>query len=325
MSSLHNDEFKLDEFQLIEKYFSVNPRNRSDVVVGIGDDSALVNVPKGYHLALSMDTLVKDIHFSDNTSAFDVAYKALAVNLSDLAAMGAEPAWIILSLTMPEFNQNWLSEFSNGLFYLAKQFNLQLIGGDTTRGPLSVTIQAHGFIPAYQGLRRDGAKVGDKIYVSGTLGDAGLGLAVQLQQFNISENDKFFVLNRLNQPTPRVQLGIFLRDIATSAIDISDGLLADLNHILNKSKVGATIHAKDLPLSSALLNLPSEDAYNLALTAGDDYELCFTIPEENEEKLILRLKDLKLNCCCIGSIEDQLGLRISGPPLNIKNLGFKHF
>jgi len=325
MNDSHNTSLELDEFSLIEKYFKNQKLSRPDVLLGIGDDAALVKVPFNHLLVLSMDTLVNEIHFPAQTLPFDIGYKALAVNLSDLAAMGAEPAWITLALTLPEANTKWLTEFANGLYQLANEFNVQLIGGDTTRGSLAVTIQAHGFVPPNQSLRRDGAKVGDKIYVSGTLGDAGLGLRVALHHYELPNQDKCFVLQRLNKPTPRIQLGILLRNLATSAIDISDGLLADLNHILKRSQVGANIIVKNIPLSKALLSLPLEEAQALALTAGDDYELCFTIPPEKEHELISRLKHLQLNCCCIGEIEKKPGLRISGFSGILANLGFRHF
>ncbi|HVE44057.1 MAG TPA: thiamine-phosphate kinase [Gammaproteobacteria bacterium] len=315
----------MDEFSLIEKYFKNQKISRPDVLLGIGDDAALVSAPLNCLLVLSIDTLIEGIHFTPQTLPLDIGHKALAVNLSDLAAMGAEPAWLTLALTLPEVNTQWLDGFTSGLYQLANQFNMQLIGGDTTRGPLTVTIQAHGFVPPHQALCRHGAKVGDKIYVSGTLGDAGLGLQVALNNRNIPIQDKLFVLQRLNKPTPRIQLGILLREIATSAIDISDGLLADLNHILKSSHVGAQITAKNLPLSRALQRLPLAEAQKLSLTAGDDYELCFTIPPENEKELMTRLSHLEINCCCIGEIEAEPGLRISGFSGDLSTLGFQHF
>ncbi len=325
MNNSQNAILKLDEFSLINKYFKNQVISRSDVLLGIGDDAALVTVPSDCSLVLSIDTLVEGIHFLPHTSPFDIGYKALAVNLSDLAAMGAEPAWFTLALTVPEINSKWLDEFTNGLYELANQFNMQLIGGDTTRGPLTVTIQVHGFVPFNKALCRHGAKVGDKIYVSGTLGDAGLGLQVMLNNRNLSIQDKLFVIQRLNKPTPRVQLGIVLRDIASSAIDISDGLLADLNHILNSSHVGAHIVTKDIPLSPTLKSLLLAESQQLSLTAGDDYELCFTIPPENEKELMVRLNNMEINCYCIGEIEAEHGLRISGCAGDVNRLGFQHF
>ena len=325
MDYSHNANLRLDEFSLIEKYFKNQKISRPDVILGIGDDAALVNVPSNCLLVLSMDTLVEGVHFPPQTSPFDIGYKALAVNLSDLAAMGAEPAWMTLALTLPEINTTWLDEFTKGLNQLAKQFNVQLIGGDTTRGPLTVTIQVHGFVQPHHVLSRHGAKVGDKIYVSGTLGDAGLGLQIALGNRDLPIQDKLFVLQRLNRPIPRIQLGILLREIATSAIDISDGLLADLNHILKSSNVGARINAKNIPLSQALQNLPLAEAQQLALTAGDDYELCFTIPTENENTLIARLSHLEINYSSIGEIQKAPGLQIDGFSDDLCKFGFQHF
>lgn len=325
---MNNDceNLKLDEFSLIEKYFKNQTLSRPDVLLGIGDDAALLKIPPNCLLVSSTDTLVEETHFLPKTLPFDIGYKALAVNLSDLAAMGAEPAWMMLALTLPNVHKKWLDEFTDGLFQLANQFNVQLIGGDTTRGPLTITIQVQGFVPPHQALCRSGAKIGDKIYVSGTLGDAGLGLQVALGNYNLPNEDKLFVLQRLNQPIPKIQLGIGLRELARSAIDISDGLLADLNHVLKSSHVGAHIFAENLPLSTTLQNqLPLVEAQRLALTAGDDYELCFTVPPIKENELISRLRDLKIHCCCIGEIEEKLGLRISGFSGELSKLGFQHF
>lgn len=310
----------LTEFDLIKQYFSQQSVKRSDVLVGIGDDAALVTVPKDHLLATSIDTLVAGIHFPESTHPADIAYKALAVNLSDLAAMGAEPSWITLALTLPKADPDWLAAFSKGLFSLANQFNVQLIGGDTTRGPLTVTIQINGFVPEGKAIRRNGAKIGDKIYVSGTLGNAGLGLQVALKKIEVPEADEQFALLCLNRPSPQIALGITLRDIANSAIDISDGLLADLNHILEESNVGACIELDKLPLSNILLNhLSLSDAQEMALTAGDDYELCFTVPAEHESVLANK------NCYCIGTIEEKKGLRISGEHKKLTKKGFQHF
>lgn len=310
------------EFALIERYFQHQTTQRSDVILGIGDDAALLQIPPNTLLAVAMDTMVAGRHFLPATSPFDIAYKAVAVNLSDLAAMGAEPAWLTLALTMPESDSAWLQQFSDGLSQLANRYQMQLIGGDTTCGPLTVTIQAHGFVPRECALTRAGAKPGDKIYVSGTLGDAGLGLRAAQAQIGLSNQDKEFVIMRLNRPEPRVALGLKLRGIASSAIDISDGLLADLQHILDTSKVGAIIDADKLPLSSALKNnLSADEAKHLALTAGDDYELCFTVSPLHENKL----NTLKMECVCIGEVTENIGLQLKGYHGDIKHAGYQHF
>ncbi len=317
----------MKEFAIIEHYFKQKTLSRPDVTLGIGDDCALLNMPQHQLLALSIDTLVEGLHFPVTTSAYDIGYKSLAVNLSDLAAMGAEPAWFTLALTMPKADENWLQEFSQGLFQLAQEYNLQLIGGDTTRGPLTITIQIHGFIPEKHALRRSGAKAGDRIYVSGFLGDAGLGLQIALGKIKVKADDEAYLLQRLNRPNPRVKLGLLLRNFATSAIDISDGLLADLEHILIASEVGATIRTLLIPLSDELKrNTSADEALHLALTAGDDYELCFTVPSEKEEELLTALKKENITCYCIGEItqENVLVLQDYKNDLSVK-LGFEQF
>lgn len=321
------DRKSISEFSLIEKYFTLKQSiNRSDVLISIGDDAAVVKTPPDQLLVITTDTLVTGKHFPIATTAFDIGYKALAVNLSDLAAMGAEPSWITLALSMPDINAAWLEEFSNGLFKLANQFGVQLVGGDTTQGPLTVTIQAHGFVPPTQIIKRNGALPGDKIYVSGTLGNAGLGLQIALGNLQLPNDEEKKILTYLNRPNPRVSLGIALRDIATSAIDISDGLLADLNHILKSSGVGASIDVTQIPLSAILLNhLSLSAAQKLAMTAGDDYELCFTVPPEHESKLIAMLKEQQITCYCIGTIENTNELNLLGYDGEINNFGFEHF
>lgn len=276
----------LGEFAIIKRYFTDVFPKRVDVALDIGDDAALCQVPLGMHLAISVDTLVGDVHFPITTPPEDIGYKALAVNLSDLAAMGATPAWMTLALTCPYVDEPWLTRFSQGLLELAKPFQISLIGGDTTRGPLSITIQIMGFVAANHALQRRGARPGDAIYVTGTLGDAGLGLRSLQKRITLPIVVKHTVEARLNRPTPRVQIGLNLRGIASSAIDISDGLLADLGHILTMNHVGAILYLKDLPLSTVLQeHIPRETAWNLALSAGDDYELCFTVPPTQETAL----------------------------------------
>ncbi len=308
----------LNEFGLIQQFFQQPSKKRTDVVLGIGDDCALLKVPAGYQLAVSMDTLVADVHFAADTAPFDIGYKALAVNLSDLAAMAAEPAWVTLALTLPAYHVDWLSHFSQGFFAAAETFDLQLIGGDTTRGPLSMTLQVHGFIPDGKALTRSGARPGDLIYVTGCLGDAGLAL-------QLGEAAPLALMQRLLRPSPRVHEGLLLRDMATSAIDISDGLAADLSHILACSQVGATLEVERLPLSNELLAATHRlHAQTLALTAGDDYELCFTIAPQHAAYLA----QLPINCTCIGTIESSLGLRVQsvdGSPLPLTKLGYSHF
>jgi thiamine-monophosphate kinase len=281
----------MTEFDVIAHYFSQNFPKRTDVILGIGDDAALCTGPNGMQIVVCIDTLVEGIHFPVKTAPADIGYKALAVNLSDLAAMGATPAWMTLALTCPEMNETWLKGFSQGLLELAKKAQVSLIGGDTTRGPLTITIQITGLVPEGQALQRSGAQPGDGIYVTGTLGDAGLGLASIQQQLKLPVLIQEIVESRLNRPTPRLEIGQALRGIASSAIDISDGLIADLGHILKASGVGATLQRENLPLSIALSeSLPLAQAQDLALSAGDDYELCFTVPPQQDLALQKRLK-----------------------------------
>ncbi len=316
------------EFSLIKDYFSVLTASRDDVVLGIGDDCALLQPPVGQLLATSVDTLVEGVHFFADVDAYSLGHKCLAVNLSDLAAMGAKPAWFTLALTLPNVEKNWLQRFSAGLADLAKQHDIQLVGGDTTRGPLTISIQVTGFVEADKAFRRDAAKPGDKIFVSGSLGDAGAGLLLKqgkLATESLSEQDQHFLLERLELPTPRNLLAKALLGQIHAAIDISDGLLADLQHILKASQVGATINTALLPLSSALRKLPAELVTKLAMTAGDDYELCFTVSAEKSSALGNKLND---KITCIGEITAAQGLKLlpdNGQQNLDLNPGYDHF
>lgn len=310
----------LTEFNLIDHFITQRTPIRQDVILGIGDDCALLAVPPGYELAVSMDTLVAGVHFAHDTAAYDVGYKALAVNLSDLAAMGAEPAWVTLAMTLPTINEDWLEGFCAGFFALSKQFNVQVIGGDTTCGPLSITIQIHGLIPAGKAIRRDGAQPGDLIYVTGNLGTAGL--ALQLGAAAPPEISRYLL-----RPYPRIKEGLALRDIASSAIDISDGLAADLNHILNRSHVGAKINVEQLPMLNELaVHTSLLHAKQLALSAGDDYELCFTVPPE---KITCLQQTLPKNSYhAIGVINQSAILTLQnadGTDFLLTSLGYQHF
>lgn len=303
----------MNEFSIIKRFFA-STHLRSDVNLGIGDDAALVTPPPGHSLAITTDTLVAGVHFAAETPPHAIGYKSLAVNLSDLAAMGATPAWITLALTLPEPNVAWLEAFSAGLFQLAEKYQVSLIGGDTTRGPLAITIQAIGFTPIGYAITRGKAVPGDAIFVTGCLGDAGLGLSTPAHR------------DKLYYPEPRIDWGIALRDIATAAIDISDGLAADLTHILNSSHVGANINTSFIPLSSTLQTLPRDKAIDLALTSGDDYELCFTVPAA--KKALLDEYNKLSPITCIGEITATPGLIIvdeDGNEWHGKSSGYQHF
>jgi len=307
----------LAEFELIEKYFSHLGTVRSDVVLGSGDDAAILNVPKDESLVVSIDTLVSGIHFPENTSPQDIGYKSLAVSLSDLAAMGATPAWITASLTIPSVDEKWLTGFSDGFNELLKAFDCQLVGGDLSRGPLSISVQVHGFVPEDKALRRDGAQVADKIYVTDFLGDAGLALKVLKGEVVLDVDDDRYVMKKLDRPMPNIKEGLALRGVANSAIDLSDGLMGDLNHILDRSKVGGRIDVEKLPLSPVLQKYCKEmDAWELALSAGDDFCLCFTASGDVPEEFY-----------CIGEIESEAGLRLMHQDklIEIKKDAYQHF
>jgi thiamine-monophosphate kinase len=319
----------MNEFERINTFFNAHYPKRDDVILGIGDDAAICRVDAQRQLVVSVDTLVAGVHFPEETPVVAIGYKALAVNLSDLAAMGATPAWMTLALTCPHDDPKWWAEFTQGLALLAEEAQVSLIGGDTTRGTLTITIQIMGTVPAGCGLRRSGAQVGDGIYVTGTLGDAGLGLAIVQNRHVLSEEKhRNYLISRLFYPSPRWQAGQLLLDIASSAVDISDGLAADLGHILTASDVGASLQLENLPLSLALRqSIELSAAYRLALTAGDDYELCFTVPEALSP-LLPNLLPPTLRCTRIGTIEAEKGLRCidaQGKLFTLNQTGYQHF
>lgn len=316
----------MDEFELIRRHFAGLTPAAADVSLGIGDDAALLRVPQGQELAVSTDTLVAGRHFSPDTAPADIGWKALAVNLSDLAAMGAEPRWFTLALTLEGVGEAWLSALVQGMGQLARQHGVALVGGDTTRGPLSLTLTAMGVVPCGQALRRDGARVGDAVCVTGTLGDAALALALKRQ----AATPDAFLSGRLDRPQPRVQAGLRLRGAANAAIDLSDGLAGDLSHVLRASGVGACIQAPCLPASPALLTglagLP-QGISRLALQAqgGDDYELCLCVPPDRVEAL---RADLGVPLTMIGSITAGTELRFvdaAGGTIAVPPHGYRHF
>lgn len=264
-----------NEFSLIEQFFSDTGKSRYPVALSQGDDAAIVDVPAGKQLVMSVDTLISGVHFPEQTSAADIAHKALAVNLSDLAAMGATPAWFLLSITLPKFDEAWLSDFSTSLKLIAQHYQIELIGGDTCRGTLSITIQATGLVDKNRYVARNGAQVGDLILVTGKLGDAALGLAHLQQRIRLPNDLIQTCVEALNRPTPRLELTDFLKNYASAAIDISDGLVGDLRHILDQSQKGAVIRCDALPTNDWIR---STQAYDFALTGGDDFELCLTVP-----------------------------------------------
>ncbi len=313
------------EFELIARYFTGRGAARDDVRISVGDDAAVVTPRAGAELVLALDTIVADVHFPADTGARFVGHRALAVNLSDLAAMGAEPAWALLGLTLPAADESWLSGFASGLDELARRFGVALIGGDTTRGPLSATVTVGGWVPAGQALSRGGAKAGDDLWVSGTPGDAGAGLAILQGKIAASGASREELLRRFLLPEPRVGLGLALRGIASACIDISDGLAGDLEKLCRAGGVGASLDCARLPRSAALLEAAGESgSIRHALAAGDDYELLFTAPAGARDSIedLARLVPVR----CIGSIESEPGVRLRGAAAERDFVhGFDHF
>jgi thiamine-monophosphate kinase len=320
------------EFDLIELIRQRTLQARDDVRLGIGDDAAVLAVPAGQELAVAIDTLVEGVHFPRGTAPADIGWKALAVNLSDLAAMGARPAWALLALTLPTADAAFVAGFVDGFVPLAQMVRLALVGGDTTRGPLCVSVAVHGFVSPGQALTRSGAHAGDAVLVTGTLGDAAAGL--HALQHPLRDDDgrgrlRAFLLERLNRPTPRLAAGTALRGQASACIDISDGLLADLGHICVASGVAAELDAALLPRSSALLGLHDEaTALRFALSGGDDYELCFTVPSSRLADVQADLARLGCGVTRIGRIVAGEGVRVrdaDGSWLPVEQRGWEHF
>jgi len=316
----------MTEFDLIRRFFT---RTTPGALLGVGDDAALLQVSAGNVLAVSSDMLVCGTHFLPDADPFLLGHKTLAVNLSDMAAMGAAPRWAVLAIALPEADEAWLAQFSAGFFALADQHGVELVGGDTTRGALNLCVTIFGEVPAQQALRRSGAQAGDGVWVSGYLGDAALALAHLQGRIALSEAELAACLPALHQPQPRVALGLALRGIASSAIDISDGLLADLGHILDASQIGAEIEFAALPVSASLqgyMSLPL--ARQCILSGGDDYELCFTASAARHAELADIAARLGLPLTRIGKIVAGCGCIVqdaAGNPLNVEAGGYDHF
>lgn len=313
------------EFDIIRRYFT----RQNSAVLSVGDDAALVEVTPGYQLAISTDMLVSGRHFFPDADPFKLGHKSLAVNLSDMAAMGALPRWATLSLALPDVNEPWLEKFSDGFFALADKFNIALIGGDTTKGSLNICVTIMGETKPDEALRRDGAKVGDEIWVSGNLGDAALALAALQQRIILPPDVSAQCEAALHTPQPQVTLGLALRGIANSAIDISDGLLADLGHILERSNLGAEIYFDKLPASKILRTRLSDPlAQQCLLAGGDDYQLCFTAPTALREQVIKAGNSANVAVTCIGRMvaENKLTLLdTDNRAMKIRATGFDHF
>lgn len=320
------------EFKLIERYFT---RPAKHALLGVGDDCALIKISAGCELAISTDTLVEGTHFFAGADAEKLGHKALAVNLSDLAAMGATPKYVTLALTIPKFDDVWLDGFSRGFFKLADMFDIELIGGDTTRGPLSMTLTVMGEIKAGRALRRDGAQLGDDIWVSGTVGGAALALMHLLAKIKLPPHIFAQVENQLYSPAPRVALGAALVGLAHAAVDISDGLVADLSHICERSQLSARIECHRLPLAAAFSALDADLRASLinqcALSGGDDYELCFTAPASAQS----RIEQAGAECgvavrkigsmCAFNASKLVSVVDVSGRDMTPEKSGYDHF
>lgn len=320
----------MGEFDLIRTFFqreqAENPH--AGVVLGIGDDCALLQMPSEKQLAISVDTLVADVHFPASADAEDIAERALRVNLSDLAAMGAEPLWFTLALTLPQIDEDWIRNFSRGLFRVAKEFNCALVGGDTTSGPLSLTLQVMGSVKPSFALRRDGASPGDYVFVTNYLGDGAAALAVIQERLHLDGEHEAYLRARFYRPQPRVREAVLLRGLASAALDISDGLVADLGHICAASDLAAVIAVEDLPLSPALNAVADlEQARRWALAGGDDYELCFTVPPENMPDVAMLIAEGKLQATVIGELIPGSGVicELDGKTFELTRPGYQHF
>lgn len=321
----------MKEFELINSYFVDRGPKRKDVILGVGDDAALTKVPEDNLLVVATDTMVEGIHFFKDAPAKSIGHKCLAVNLSDFAAMGAEPAWASIAMTLPNSDEAWIKEFTDGLFEIAEYYNVQIIGGDTTQGPLTVTVSIKGFIREEKALLRSGAKIGDWVYVTGQLGDAALTVANKLGQVDLDANLAALSEQKFNYPSARIAAGHVLRHAATSAIDVSDGLIQDLAHILKASDVSAELFVDKLPISPSVKSmLPEEKAIELALIGGEDYELLFTLPEEQKAFLEQNATAMGVEYTCIGQIKGAANSNITlfkdGEPYPMPSRqGFQHF
>ena len=327
-------EAQIAEFDLIDILRERCGLARADVPLGIGDDAAVLAPPAGHELVVATDTLVAGVHFPASTRPEDIGWKALAVNLSDLAAMGATPAWALLALTMPAADRSFVERFADGFGELAAQHHIALVGGDTTRGALTISVTALGFVPPEQALRRDGAREGDLVFVTGTLGDAAAGLrcleiSTAARHVDASPEARAALIARLDRPVPRIAAGVVLRGAASSCIDLSDGLLADLGHVATRSGVGIEISASALPASPALLDsfdAPARTALQAA--GGDDYELAFTLPPQHVAAVTRDLARLGCGATRIGRVVAGTAVRLvddEGNDIAMPHRGWEHF
>lgn len=318
----------MKEFDLIKKYFTEQSIKRKDVLLGVGDDCAIIKPVEAQQIAITTDTLVAGVHFPVETSARAIGHKAVVVNLSDLAAMGADPAWISLAITLPSIDEDWVKEFCEGVFEVCEYYNVQLIGGDTTQGPLSITITAQGLLPEDKYITRSGAKPGDWVYVTGELGGAAIGLQHVQGKVVLEAKHQESALQRLNFPKPRILAGQAIRGYASSAIDLSDGLISDIVHLCKSSKVGANIVLDNLPVAQACIDtLGIDKARELALKGGDDYELLFTVSQNNKVAMETSMGNTRNVITCIGQLNpsEKLTVTLDSKAIDIHATGYEHF
>jgi thiamine-monophosphate kinase len=320
----------LSEFEIIRRFFTHPARG---AVLGVGDDAAIVRAHRGMELLVSADMLVSGRHFFPGADPAQLGHKSLAVNLSDMAAMGAAPRWATLSIALPRVDARWLKAFMGGFMRLARRHRVDLVGGDTTRGPLTICVQIIGEAPAGSALRRDGARAGDDVWVSGTLGDAALALAARNGRIRLATGERRQLERKLHAPAPRVALGAALRGVARSAIDVSDGLIADLGHVCERSGVAAAIESARIPLSTIVKSKINQiDTIKAVLSGGDDYELVFSAGRARRDTIARLALRLRLKLTCIGKIIRRRRkaplvtvLDASGRPLPLGQTGYKHF
>src|SRR5580692_927991 len=319
----------LSEFDLITRFFSQRGAARADVVLGVGDDAAVLDCPPDSQLVAAIDSLVEDVHFPAGSPARSIGHRALAVNLSDLAAMGAQPAWALLALALPAADEAWLTQFSAGLDALARRHEVTLVGGDTTGGKLCVTVQIMGFVPRGAALRRSGGQPGDEVFISGTTGDSAAGLLLEQSRLTVPDaGHAQWLLERFRYPTPRVALGLALRGLASACIDVSDGLLGDCGRLAEASGCGVSLEYQTLPVSAALRAAVGEErARELALTGGEDYELCFTVPAANLDAFAVSCPASEFGWSRIGTLTATPGARVQrgATVMQVSHRGFDHF
>jgi len=324
----------LGEFELIDKFFRDCGARRADVAVGVGDDAALLDCPADMQLVAAIDTMVLGNHFLAHFPAESIGHRALAVNLSDLAAMGAKPAWALLALTLTKADPVWLDGFARGFGALARKHDVALVGGDTTSGSLCISVQVLGHAPRPPRMLRSGGKPGDIVFVSGTPGDSTGGLAFELGKFTvnppagITEEVAAYLKQRFHFPTPRVELGLRLRDFASACIDVSDGLLGDAGKLAEASQCGVSLAWEQLPASSQLVAVAGEArAREMVLTGGEDYELCFTVPPQNVDRMSQELPPSVWGYTAIGVLGERPGAVVTrgGTVMHFSHSGFDHF